>query len=103
MKHTLLNKTVFKGGKLLKPGDTVDATKEELIEWGELDAEGNAFKTAAVQSAAPSLTALPEGVKPAIVAVPGVGDKLADKVIEAINTYLAAPTPPESGPEPEQE
>ena len=47
---------------------------------------------AAPQAAPAPLTVLPEGTRAAVVAVKGVGEKLADEVVDAINAYLANPT-----------
>ena len=114
MKHTLQRASVRSGGKLHVPGDQVDLPKDYLISIGELDADGNLTGQAAPAQpevntqaildenetlrtdlekvtkerddlkASAGAVVLPEDALKRLVTVDGIGEKLAQKALDAL-------------------
>ena len=91
MKHTLLNASVFKDGKVLVPGDDVDMTKEELIAIGELDTEGNPLGIPSAVAQAIAAVRLPDDAKERLMSLDRMTEKRAEEIIDVLNGVAPEP------------
>lgn len=90
MKHILTRSSVFTGGQIVGPGAEVDLPKEQLIQMGELDAEGNPVGAVQVVVSTAQAVRLPEDAKERLMALERMSEQRADAIIEALTAEPAA-------------
>ena len=90
MKHTLTRSSVFTGGQIVGPGTEVDLPKEQLIQMGELDAEGNPVGAVQVVVSTAQAVRLPEDAKERLMALERMSEQRADAIIETLTAEPAA-------------